>query len=556
MRTDARAAITSGRTAVGIELGSTRIKAVLVGPDHAPLAVGTHSWENQFVDRLWTYSLEDVWSGVRHSFSALAEDVRRRHGVDLHTVGALGVSAMMHGYLAFDAHGELLTPFRTWRNTNTGEAAERLSAELGANIPHRWSVAHLYQALLDREAHVGRLHHLTTLAGYVHWQLTGEKVLGVGDASGMFPIDSTTGGYDTTMLTRFDQLAAEAGLEVGLAELLPTIALAGQPAGTLTEAGAELLDPTGQLRPGIPLCPPEGDAGTGMVATNSVGPRTGNVSAGTSIFAMVVLEQELSRVHRELDLVTTPAGDPVAMVHCNNGASELDAWAGLFTEFARALGVEADPAEVFETLFTAALGGASDCGGLLAYNYLSGEPITDFEEGRPLFLRSPDSRLDLGTFMRTQLFASLATLRIGMDVLQKTEGVRLDRMFAHGGLFKTEGVAQRFLAAAIDTPVSVGDVAAEGGAWGMAVLAAFATRRSPEQSLADYLDTAVFAGTELQTAEPEPDDVAGFDAFMARYVAALPVERAAVDHVGVGSRRAEPQTTETTSAAPTEEQPA
>ncbi|MGY1635351.1 xylulokinase [Geodermatophilus sp. SYSU D00742] len=558
MTMDAGAAITGGRTALGIELGSTRIKAVLIGPDHAPLAVGTSDWENQFVDRLWTYSLDAVWAGVRQSVAALADDVRRRHGVDLAGVGALGVSAMMHGYLAFDAAGELLTPFRTWRNTNTGPAAERLSAEFGVNIPHRWSVAHLYQALLDREEHVGRLDHLTTLAGYVHWQLTGEKVLGIGDASGMFPIDGDTGGYSAAMLTRFDQLAAEAGAELTLEDLLPAIALAGQPAGTLTDAGAELLDPTGRLRPGTPLCPPEGDAGTGMVATGSVAPRTGNVSAGTSIFAMVVLEHELSRMHHELDLVTTPAGDPVAMVHCNNGASELDAWVGLFAEFARALGAAAEPSAVFETLFTAALGGAGDCGGMLAYNYLSGEPITGFEEGRPLFLRSPDSTFDLGTFMRTHLFSSLATLRIGMDVLQKTEGVRLDRMFAHGGLFKTRGVAQRFLAAAIDTPVSVGDVAAEGGAWGMAVLAAFATRRSPEQTLADYLDTAVFTGAALETTEPEPADVAGFDAFMQRYTAALPVERAAVDHVGNGSRRAGPQTadTETTSAALTEEQPA
>ncbi|MCZ2803549.1 FGGY-family carbohydrate kinase [Modestobacter sp. VKM Ac-2983] len=551
MTMDAGTAITSGRTALGIEFGSTRIKAVLIGPDHAPLAVGSHDWENQLVDRLWTYSLEDVWSGVQQSVAALAEDVRRRHGVELAGVGALGVSAMMHGYLAFDADGELLAPFRTWRNTNTGRAAERLSAEFGCNIPHRWSVAHLYQAVLDREEHVSRVDHLTTLAGYVHWQLTGEKVLGVGDASGIFPIGAD-GGYDATMLARFDQLAAEAGVELTLAELLPTIAVAGQPAGTLTEAGARLLDPTGVLRPGVPLCPPEGDAGTGMVATNSVAPRTGNVSAGTSVFAMVVLERELAQVHRELDLVTTPAGDPVAMVHCNNGASELNAWAGLFAEFARALGAEADASQVFETLFTAALGGASDCGGMLAYNYLSGEPITEFEEGRPLFLRSPDSPLDLGTFMRTHLFSSLATLRIGMDVLQKAEGVRLDRMFAHGGMFKTEGVAQRFLAAAIDTPVSVGDVAAEGGAWGIAVLAAFATRREPDQSLADYLDGTVFTDASLTTAEPDPADVAGFDAFMARYVAALPVERAAVAHVAVGDRQTDP----TPSAAITEEQPA
>src|SRR4051794_22317779 len=549
MTINAGAVITGGRTALGIELGSTRIKAVLIGPDHVPLAVGSSDWENQFVDRLWTYSLDAVWSGVQQSVAALTDDVRRRHEVELAGVGALGVSAMMHGYLAFDADGGLLTPFRTWRNTNTGRAAERLSAEFGCNIPHRWSVAHLYQAILDSEVHLGRLDHLTTLAGYVHWQLTGEKVLGIGDASGMFPIDGDTGGYSATMLARFDQLAAEAGAELTLAELLPAIAVAGRPAGTLTGAGAALLDPTGRLRPGIPLCPPEGDAGTGMVATNSVAPRTGNVSAGTSIFAMVVLEHELARVHRELDLVATPAGDPVAMVHCNNGASELNAWAGLFAEFARALGSEVDPSAVFETLFTAALGGAGDCGGMLAYNYLSGEPITEFEEGRPLFLRSPDSRLDLGTFMRTHLFASLATLRIGMDVLQKTEGVRLDRMFAHGGLFKTEGVAQRFLAAASDTPVSVGDVAAEGGAWGIAVLAAFAARRSPDQSLADYLDSTVFTGTSLQTVDPDPVDVAGFDAFMQRYVAALPVERAAVDHVGIGT----PGATTTPSALPEEQ---
>src|SRR3954465_6629776 len=398
MTTDAGAAITGGRTALGIELGSTRIKAVLIGPDHAPLAVGSHDWENQFVDRLWTYSLDAVWAGVQESVTALADDVRQRHGVELSTVGALGVSAMMHGYLAFDVDGGLLPPFRTWRNTNTGRSAERLSEEFGTNIPHRWSVAHLYQAILDREDHVGRVDHLTTLAGYVHWQLTGEKVLGIGDASGMFPIDNATGGYDAAMLARFDELAAEAGVELSLAELLPAIAVAGQPAGTLTEAGAQLLDPTGLLRPGIGCCPPEGDAGTGMVATNSVAPRTGNVSAGTSIFAMVVLDRALSRPHRVLDLVTTPSGEAVAMVHCNNGASELQAWVSLFPEFARATGSEVDPSTVFETLFSAALGGVSDCGGMLPYNYLPGEPITGLEEGRPLFLRSPDSRLSLSTF--------------------------------------------------------------------------------------------------------------------------------------------------------------
>ncbi len=535
-RGNAAEAVSSGRTALGIELGSTRIKAVLLGPDHAPLAVGTHDWENQFVDGLWTYPLDAVHTGVQDCVAALAEDVQRRHEVELTGVGALGVSAMMHGYLPFDADGALLAPYRTWRNTTTGRAAERLSAELGCNIPLRWSVAHLYQAILDGEEHVGRLDHLTTLAGYLHWQLTGEKVLGVGDASGMFPIDTSAGdratrGYDAAMLARFDQLAAEAGVELTLAQLLPAIAPAGRPAGTLTAGGAALLDPTGRLRPGTPLCPPEGDAGTGMVATNSVAPRTGNVSAGTSIFAMVVLEHELASTHRELDLVTTPAGDPVAMVHCNNGASELEAWVGQFAEFGRALGVDVTSAQAFGTLFTAALQGAGDCDGLLAYNYLSGEPITGLDEGRPLFLRVPGSRFDLPTFMRTHLFASLATLRIGMDVLQKAEGVRLDRMFAHGGLFKTEGVGQRFLAAAIGTPVAVGDVAGEGGAWGMAVLAAFATRRSPDQGLADYLATEVFAGADLRTVEPEPGDAAGFDAFLQRYVDALPVQRAAVAHV-------------------------
>src|SRR3954447_23661639 len=407
MANDIRADIAEGRTALGIEFGSTRIKAVLIGPDHGSLAVGSHDWENQFVDRMWTYSLEAIWNGLRDCYAALAADVRQRYGVELTTVGALGVSAMMHGYLAFDADDELLTPLRTWRNTNTGQATERLSAEFGHNIPHRWSVAHLYQAILNGEDHVGRLAHLTTLAGYVHWQLTGEKVLGVGDASGMFPIDIATGSYDARMLAQFDHLAAEAGVELALAHLLPMIRLAGEAAGELTESGAKLLDPTGRLRPGVLMCPPEGDAGTGMVATNSVAPRTGNVSAGTSIFAMVVLERELSRVHKELDLVTTPAGDLVAMVHCNNGASELNSWVGVFAEFAAALGVDADSSTIFETLFTTALDGAPDGGGLMAYNYLSGEPITELDEGRPLFLRTPDASFNLANFMRVHLFASL-----------------------------------------------------------------------------------------------------------------------------------------------------
>jgi sugar (pentulose or hexulose) kinase len=524
----AQQAILDGRTALGIELGSTRIKAVLTGPGFEPIAVGSHEWENEFVDRMWTYSLDSIWSGLRACYAALAADVAQRHGVELATVGALGVSAMMHGYLAFDADGELLTPFRTWRNTNTGRASDELTELFGQNIPHRWSVAHLYQALLDHEEHVGRVAFVTTLAGYVHWQLTGEKVIGVGDASGMFPIDPATRGYDARMLAQFDELAGGLGLAVPLADLLPEIRLAGEPAGSLTEAGAARLDPTGGLRPGVPLCPPEGDAGTGMVATGSVAPRTGNVSAGTSIFAMVVLERELSRPHRELDLVTTPAGDPVAMVHCNNGASELQAWAGLFAEFAASIGAEVTTEQVFSTLFTAALDGAPDGGGLVAYNYLAGEPITGLEEGRPLVLRSPGSSLGLATFMRTQLYSALATMRLGMDVLQSDEGVGIDAMFAHGGLFKTKGVAQRFLAASIRVPVSVGDVAGEGGAWGIAVLAAFLRDRTPDQSLADYLDTRVFADVDLVTVEPDADDATGFDVFLERYVAGLAVQRAAV----------------------------
>jgi sugar (pentulose or hexulose) kinase len=524
---ETREAIGAGRTALGIELGSTRIKAVLTGPDHAPLAVGAHDWENQFVDRMWTYSLESVWSGIQQCYASLAADVRRRYGAELSTVGALGVSAMMHGYLAFDAAGDLLTPFRTWRNTNTGAAAEVLSEHFGYNIPHRWSVAHLYQAILNDEPHVHRIAHLNTLAGYVHWQLSGQKVIGVGDASGMFPIDTAAGEYDKPMLAQFDELVAARNVGLRLADLLPAIRVAGEPAGELTEAGARLLDPTGSLRASIPLCPPEGDAGTGMVATNSVAPRTGNVSAGTSIFAMIVLEHPLSRVHRELDLVTTPAGDLVAMVHCNNGASELNSWVGVFAEFAAALGVEAETGRIFETLFRAALDGAPDCGGLMAYNYLSGEPITGLEEGRPLFLRSPDSTFNLANLMRTHLFASLGTLRIGMDVLQKAEGVRLDRMFAHGGLFKTKGVAQRFLAASIDTPVAVGEVASEGGAWGIAVLAAYRANRAPGQSLDAFLNDQVFANADLETMDPDPADVAGFEGFMKRYIAALPVEEAA-----------------------------
>lgn len=519
--------ITAGQASLGIELGSTRIKACLIAPDGTTLADGSHDWENQFVDRMWTYPLDAVWSGLQACVAALQADVVRRHGVPLTDVGALGVSAMMHGYLAFDSAGELLVPFRTWRNTTTGAAAAELSALFGYNIPLRWSVAHLYQAILDDEPHVPQIASLTTLAGYVHERLTGRHVLGVGDASGMFPVDPATKDYDARMLAQFDELVAARRPGLHLADLLPEVLVAGQEAGRLTEEGAALLDPTGTLRPGAPLCPPEGDAGTGMVATNAVAQRTGNVSVGTSIFAMVVLERALERQHHELDLVTTPAGDLVAMVHCNNGASELGAWADLFGRFAAALGAPAEPDAVFGALLREALEGEADGGGLVAYNYLSGEPITGLEEGRPLFVRTPDSRLTLANFMRTQVYGAFATLSLGMRVLA-AEGVELDVLAAHGGLFRTAGVAQRLLAAAVGAPVAVARTASEGGPWGMAVLAAY-LREAAGQDLGTYLGARIFAGAEVDVVAPDAADVAGYAAFLGRYEAGLAAERAATE---------------------------
>ncbi|WP_374008163.1 xylulokinase [Leifsonia sp. LS-T14] len=527
--------IATGRTALGIEFGSTRIKACLVDADDpgTVLAVGSHDWENEYVDRLWTYSLDSVWSGLQTAYAGLLADAERRHGVKPATFGAIGVSAMMHGYLAFDAAGELLVPFRTWRNTNTGPAAAELTDAFGVNIPLRWSIAHLHQAVIDAEPHVPHLDSITTLAGYVHRRLTGRNVLGVGDASGMFPIDPATKTYDADLLNRYAALPSADGID--LPALLPDVLVAGQAAGTLTPDGAALLDPSGALQPGIPFCPPEGDAGTGMVATASVAPRTGNVSAGTSIFAMVVLERPLATVHHELDLVTTPAGDLVAMVHCNNGASELAAWAGLFGRFAEAAGGPLTADAVYDILFREALDGDADAGGLLAYNHLAGEPIAGLAEGRPLVLRTPDSRLTLANFVRAQLYSVFGTLALGMRVLHD-EGVALDRMFAHGGMFRTAGVAQRFLAAALVAPVSVADTASEGGAWGVAVLAAYLTAEgdSPDGAgLDEYLRHRVFGGFAFETTNPHPADVAGFAQFLQRYEAGLSVERAAIDAIPV-----------------------
>ncbi|AXL13258.1 ATPase [Microbacterium foliorum] len=523
--TTARDDIVAARTSLGIELGSTRIKACLIGSDATEvLATGSFAWENRLDGGLWTYDLDEVWAGLQAAYAELVADAERVHGVRPESFGAIGISAMMHGYLAFDAQSELLVPFRTWRNTNTGVAAAELTDLLGVNIPLRWSIAHLHQAVVDGEEHVPRLDFVTTLAGYVHTALTGRRVLGVGDASGMFPIDSATGDYDERMLQAYDALAADR-LPASAGDLLPHVLPAGADAGTLTADGAALLDPTGGLRPGIPLCPPEGDAGTGMVATNSVSPRTGNVSAGTSIFAMVVLEGPLAQVHHELDLVTTPAGDAVAMVHCNNGASELAAWAGLFTRFSAAAGQPLDADAVFDALFREALEGEADAGGLLAYNHLAGEPIAGLTEGRPLFVRTPDSAFTLANFMRAQLYGVFGTLALGMQVLT-AEGVRLDRMFAHGGMFRTAGVAQRFLAGALDAPVSVGELAAEGGAWGIAVLASYLAH-ADTRTLGEYLDGEVFAAASLAVAEPDPADVAGFTAYLDRYRAGLAIEAAA-----------------------------
>ena len=526
---EGREAITSGRASLGIELGSTRIKACLVAEDGHVLAVGSHEWENSFVDRMWTYPLDEVWSGIQAAYAALGIRVRHAYGIAIESVTGIGISAMMHGYLAFDAQGELLVPFRTWRNTTTGAAAAELSDLFGVNIPLRWSIAHYRQAMLDAEPHVREVRHLTTLAGFVHTALTGQRVLGVGDASGMFPIDPATGSYDADLVARFDALAADAAPRP-LLEVLPAVLSAGADAGELTADGAALLDPSGVLKPGALFCPPEGDAGTGMVATNAVAPRTGNVSAGTSIFAMVVLERALGAAHDELDIVTTPAGDPVAMVHCNNGASELAAWVAVFQRFADLIGSPLPPDSVYETLFAEALTADADAGGILSYNQLSGEPIAGLDEGRPMVIRTPDSQLTLANLLRSQLAGVFATLSLGMKVLGD-EGVEVDRMLAHGGIFRTAGVAQRVLSSALDVAVSVERHASEGGAWGIAVLAAYTAARHAGQtdaSLAAYLEAVVFADAEFATVEPDPAEVAGYASYLDRYRAGLAAERAAV----------------------------
>jgi sugar (pentulose or hexulose) kinase len=527
-RNDIPKAIERGTAVLGIEFGSTRIKAALIGADHTTIASGSYDWENQYENGIWTYSLEDVWTGLQESYRKLSNEVLENYNISLQTIGAIGFSGMMHGYMAFDQAGNLLAPFRTWRNTITGQAAEELTELFQFNIPQRWSIAHLDQAILNKEPHVKEINFLTTLAGYVHWKLTGHKVLGIGEASGMFPIDSTTNDYDTGLIALFNKQIEAENFPWQLQDILPKVLVAGESAGVLTEEGSRLLDPTGQLQAGIPFCPPEGDAGTGMVATNSVAVRTGNVSAGTSVFAMIVLEKALSKLYPEIDMVTTPSGKPVAMVHSNNCTSDLNAWVGLFQEFTDMLGVEIDQSKLFEMLYQKALSGDADGGGLLAFNYLSGEHITHLEEGRPLFVRSPESRFTLANFMRIHLFSALGALKIGLDILFEQEQVEIDQVLGHGGFFKTKEVGQKMMAAAMNVPVSVMETAGEGGAWGIALLASYMLHKSEDEPLEAYLSNKVFAGEAGTTIAPDQTDVAGFAVFMERYKKGLVIERTAV----------------------------
>ncbi|MBQ1487347.1 MAG: ATPase [Lachnospiraceae bacterium] len=523
--------IDAGKTAIGIEFGSTRIKAVMVDEAGKCIAMGDCGWENRYENGVWTYSLEMIWNGLAEAYASLLNDVREKYGTVIKTTGALGFSAMMHGYMPFNKEGELLVPFRTWRNTITADAAAELTKEFGFNIPQRWSIAHLHQAIKNGEAHVPEIDFFTTLAGYIHWKLSGRKVLGVGDASGMFPIDSSTKNYNKAYADKYDIIAEKYGFSRKIQSLLPEVLAAGDDAGTLTAEGAALLDKSGNLQAGIPMCPPEGDAGTGMVATNSVEVRTGNVSAGTSVFAMVVMEAPLKAVHEEIDVVTTPVGDDVAMVHCNNCTSDINAWAGIFKGFADALGTEIDTNKLYTTIFKSALDGAPDCGGLTGFNYFSGEPVTGFEEGRPLFARSVNADFTFANFTRHLLYSAVSTLKAGLDILFKDEGVKVDKLYGHGGYFKTPEVGQRIMSAATGGPITVMNNAGEGGAWGMALLALY-LKFSNSLSLSSFLNGTIFAGDEGSTVCASEEETRGFDEYMKNFYSALPVERAAVECIG------------------------
>lgn len=528
MNSNAKQTIESGKAILGIEFGSTRIKAVLIDEDNNPIAQGSHEWENQLVDGLWTYSTEAIWYGLQDCYADLRANVKKLYDTEIEILAGIGVSAMMHGYMAFNDKNEILVPFRTWRNTNTAQAAAELSKLFVYNIPLRWSISHLYQAILYNEEHVKDIRFQTTLAGYIHWQLTGQKVLGIGDASGMLPIDPETKNYSSEMVDKFNKLIAPKGYDWTLLDIFPKVLQAGENAGFLTEEGAKRLDISGHLKPGIPMCPPEGDAGTGMVATNAVRQRTGNVSAGTSSFSMIVLEKDLSRPYEMIDMVTTPDGSPVAMVHCNNCTSDLNAWVGLFREYQELLGIPVDMNEIYGKLYNNALAGDADCGGLISYNYISGEPVTGLAEGRPMFVRSANDKFNLANFMRANLYASVAVLKIGNDILFNDEKIKVDRITGHGGLFKTKGVGQSILAAAINSPISVMETAGEGGAWGIALLASYLVNNNDKLALADYLDKVVFAGNIGIEIAPKAEDVAGFNAYIENYKACLPVEEAAV----------------------------
>ena len=514
--------ISQGKVYLGIELGSTRIKATLIDDTYAPIAGGSHEWENRLENGYWTYSLDDIHAGIRSCYADLKKDVSEKYSVKLESLGAIGISAMMHGYMAFDKNDKLLIPFRTWRNTTTEQAANELTKLLNFNIPQRWSIAHLYQAILNNEPHVPEIEHITTLAGYIHFLLTGKRVVGVGEASGMFPIKD--GNYNSEMLDKFTNTAKEHGFNKDINNVLPGVLSAGENAGQLTVDGAKFLDTDGDLKAGIPVCPPEGDAGTGMAATNAVLPKTGNVSAGTSIFAMLVLEDDLKGIYPEIDIVTTPDGSPVAMVHCNNCCSELDAWVRVFDKFAKLAGLDMPKYKIYDLLYENSLNGDEDCGGVVVYNYLSGEPVMGLANGKPMYYREPDGNMTLENFFRAQVYASMAALKSGMDILFNKENVSADQFTGHGGLFKTEGVAQGYLANALKTPVSVMKTAGEGGSWGIALLTAY-TVCANGKKLADWLETEVFAGMDKKTVEPVKSGVQGFEGYMTRYLKGIEAEK-------------------------------
>ncbi|MDD6568776.1 MAG: FGGY-family carbohydrate kinase [Eubacteriales bacterium] len=519
----------SGNECLGIEFGSTRIKAILIDENFNVLATGSHDWENKLIDGYWTYGIDDIWSGLQDAYKSLNNECIKKFSSKITSLASIGFSAMMHGYLPFDKDDNLLTPFRTWRNTTTSQAAQILTDLFNFNIPQRWSIAHLYQAILNNEQHVKNISYITTLAGYVHYKLSGKKVVGIGEASGMFPIDSNSNDYNGKMLDKFSNLENVKEFDWNIRDILPKVLLAGDNGGVLSENGAKLLDPSGVLKAGALMCPPEGDAGTGMVATNSIAQKSGNISAGTSIFSMIVLEKQLSKVYEEIDMVTTPTGKPVAMVHCNNCCTDLDYWVKLFIEFSTISGSKLTKGEIYDLLYNEALKGEFDCGGIVSSNYFSGEPVTKFSRGIPMLLRSENSRFNLANFMRNHIYSAIATLKIGLEILEN-ENVKIDKLMGHGGLFKTKYVGQKLMAGAMKTPVSVLSTAGEGGAWGIAVLASFA-KNNYGLSLESFLDEKVFSRFEISTVEPDINDVKGFEKYMTLYKKSLAVEKAAVENI-------------------------